>query len=63
MKKRYLIFRVDSNYNSVILLAITHDYYYARRLYNRYVKMYSLVYVKSIYDNRLFENSTAESFD
>lgn len=62
MKKRYLIFKIDSNYNSCSLLAITYDYYYARRLYKRYKEMYSFVYVKSIYDNELFEISTEERF-
>ena len=56
MKKIYLIFTIDSN-SIPILLNLTTDYYYFKRLSRKYIKQNKTIFTRYVYIQDLIDNS------
>jgi len=53
----YIIFESDKSFNRPIILNITSDYYYFRRLVKKYLLEHRTIYTKEITIDAIIENS------
>lgn len=57
MDKYYIIFEINKTLDNWIILNITSDYYYFRRLVKKYLIENKIIYTKEITLNAIIENS------